>query len=97
MEKMATGFNDCVIELVQQITDLKQELGKSYKELSTFRINSWGLVNRMLESIILKNQLTKINPIVAEWHYLYNNVVDKNNNQSYKASIRDICENHQLY
>ena len=24
-------------------------------------------------------------------------VVDKNNNQSYKASIRDICENHQLY
>ena len=37
VEKMATGFNDCVIELEQQITDLKQELGKSYKELSTLK------------------------------------------------------------
>ena len=33
---MATGFNDCVIEL-EQITDLKQELGKSYKEFSTLK------------------------------------------------------------
>ena len=37
VEKIATGFNDCVTELEQQVTDLTQELGKSNKELASLK------------------------------------------------------------
>ena len=37
VKKMVTGFNDYVIELGQQITDLKQQLGKSRKEIASLK------------------------------------------------------------
>ena len=99
VEKIATGFNDCVTELEQQVTDLKQELGKSNKELASLKdsIQDKQLkseeqnvrINSIEESVDKNESYSRRNNLIFG-----NIVVDKDKNQSCEAIIRDICENH---
>ena len=97
MEKMVGGFNDCLVDMQKQITDLSKALEKSNKELTSLRDSILDKQSADDEQNILINTIqdsVEKNESYSRRNNLIFGNIGKEDQRSCDIIVRDICVNH---